>query len=380
MSDRPAIELVILSSVHWHFTWQRHHEIAARLAALDYKVTYVEPLPKRWPGPAEWRRVRGRLFGRHVAAGLLRQRVPPGVELANALTLPDVGGATRWLNRSWATPRAATRLGAGLGRPRVVLNYLPLAASIDLQRRLAPDLAIYDCVWDWPHDPYSRAGVVREEALIAAVDMVFADSPSLFDRMRQQHRRVERVLPAVDYDLYEPARRRLGAPAEPLRCAYFGALGANIDLPLLRRLSREFALRLIGPIQQDLGELGAGTEILGPVAQAELPALLAAADVLVLPYRRAAHSAGVIPAKTFECLATGKPCVAAGLDSLAEFGDCFHRVEGEEAFVAAVEAAAKERPKARGARLAVARANDWKSRATQIDDLIRDALAVGKRA
>jgi hypothetical protein len=115
MSDRPPIDLVILSSVHWHFTWQRHHEIAARLAGLGYRVTYLEPLPKRWPGPAEWRRVTGRLFGRHVAAGLLRQRVPPGVNLANALTLPDVGGATRWLNRSFATPRAATRLGGGGG-------------------------------------------------------------------------------------------------------------------------------------------------------------------------------------------------------------------------------------------------------------------------
>ncbi|MCZ6507281.1 MAG: glycosyltransferase [Acidobacteria bacterium] len=374
-----TIDLLILSSVHWHFTWQRHHEVASRLAARGYRVTYFEPIPKRWPALSELGRVLGRLRGRHDEAGILRQRVPPGVRLTQALALPDTGGLTRRLNRWWAMPRAARTLGRHLGRPLVVLNYLPLAAAVELQRLLAPDLAIYDCVWDWPNDPYSRPGVIRESELLAVVDLVFADSPFLFERMSALHPAVERVLPAVDYDLSEAARSAPRTVGERVRCVYFGAVGANIDRPLLRRLSEEFSLRIIGPVQEELGELGPGTEVLGAVPQPELPALLADADVLVLPYRAAGHSRGVIPAKTFECLATGKPTVAKGLESLSELGALFYLTEDADDFVAAVRRAATEGPEAREPRLAVARRNTWQQRGQEIDEMIRHALAARAR-
>lgn len=372
-SDR-AIELVVLSSVHWHFTWQRHHEISSRLARRDYRVTYVEPIPKRWPALREAARVLGRLRGRHEDAGLMRQPVPDGVRLESPTALPDVGTVSRWLNRTLAVPGIASRLASNLRRPRVVLNYLPLAASIELQERLDPDLTIYDCVWDWPHDPYSKRGVVREGDLLAVVDKVFADSPYLFDRMAAAHSDVERVLPAVDYDLYERARAQT-SPGERPRLAYFGSVGANTDLALLARLSHEFDLRIIGPMQEDPGDLGEGTEVLGAVPQPELPSLLADADVLVLPYRDAEHSAGVIPAKTFECLATGKPTVAKGLSSLEEFSDLFYLCDDSESFVAAVRDAAAEAPELRQRRLETAQRNTWDRRASQIDGAIRAGLA-----
>jgi glycosyltransferase involved in cell wall biosynthesis len=128
-------------------------------------------------------------------------------------------------------------------------------------------------------------------------------------------------------------------------------------------------------VQEALPELAPGTELLGPVPQGELPALLADVDVIVLPYRKAAHSAGVIPAKTFECLATGKPVVAKGLASLEEMGDAFVLAEGEEAFVRAVREAVDEAPERRERRLELARRNTWARRAEEIDDLIRQALA-----
>ncbi len=366
--------------MHWHFTWQRHHEVAAGLAGLGYRVTYLEPLPKRWPGPGELSRVLGRLRGRHEAAGLVRQRVPPGVRLRAVTALPDTGWASRVLNRRLVVPRAARRLRGELGRPLVILNYLPLAASLALQERLAPDLAIYDCVWDWPNDPYSRPGVVREGSLLRAVDMVFADAPYLYERMRAAHEHVERVLPAVDYELYAPARRPSvppgsRRPGERVRCAYFGAVGANIDRPLLARLSREFQLRIIGPVQEELEGLAPETEVLGAVPQTQLPALLADVDVLVLPYREAEHSRGVIPAKTFECLATGKPTVAKGLPSLAEMGDLFSLADDDESFVAAVRRSVDEAAEDRELRLQVARDNTWRRRVAEIDGHIRRRLA-----
>lgn len=369
------IDLVIVSSVHWHFTWQRHHEIASGLARRGFRVHFVEPIPKRWPRLAEAGRVAARLAGRHRRAGLVEQPLPAGVTLVNPRLLPDVGPVSRRLNRAWLGRRSWRALSERLGERRVVLHYLPLEAAIDLQRRVRPAVAIYDCVWDWSRDPYSKPGVLRESALLEAVDLVFADAPWLFERQRARHPRVHRVLPAVDWERWAPARdAAVPRDGGRSRCAYFGAIGANLDLELLARLSREVSLRLIGPVQVPLDSLDPAAEILGPRAVDELPELVADADVLVLPYRSGGHVRGVIPAKTFECLATGKPVVASGLDSLAEFGDAFRLVTGADAFVAAVDAAAGRPAAGRERRLELARANSWRQRLDEIEALVRDAL------
>ncbi len=366
----------VLSSVHWHFTWQRHHEIAWRLAARGWRVVYVEPLPKRWPPPREWGRVWGRLAGRRARAGLCRQPESPGVEIVSPRLLPDTNAAARAANHRLAGGLARRLRRSAPARPRVVLNYLPIAASLALQRALAPDLAVYDCVWDWPHDPYSRPSTLRERELVAAADLVLADAPYLVERMRELHPRVHALPPAVDYERFAPARaRRTRAPGEPPRCAYFGAVGANIDVGLLARLSASYPLRVIGPVQVPLPPLGPGAELLGPVGRERVPELLADADILVLPYREAAHSRGVVPAKTFECLATGKPTVAKGLPALAPFGDLFALAADDEDFSRRVAGAAAEPEERREQRLAAARANDWSVRIEELEGLLAAALA-----
>ena len=53
-AEAAPIDLLVLSSVPWHFTWQRHHEVSTRLAERGYRVTYFEPIPKRWPSVGDW--------------------------------------------------------------------------------------------------------------------------------------------------------------------------------------------------------------------------------------------------------------------------------------------------------------------------------------
>ncbi len=378
IGGRAAADFVILSSVHFHFTWQRHQEIAAGLAARGHRVQFVEPIPKRWPRVTEMGRVVARLGGRSVEAGSVGQQVPAGVELYNLRALPDVGPASRWINRRWFVPRAAKELERRLGPPRrrtrVVWHYLPLPAAIELAERLAPDLEVYDCVWDWARDPYSAPGVTCEERLVDRVDAVFADSPFLTERLRARHPRVHRLMPGVDPARWEPARTVRERSSRP-QCAYFGAIGANLDLELLEAVAAEFPLRLIGPVQVELGRaLGETAELVGAVPAAEVAALLADVDVLVLPYRRGGHVRGVLPAKTFECLATGKPVVTSGLDSLEEFGEAFARAEGAEAFVARVREVAGDPVASREERLELARRQDWAQRIDAVEAVVADLL------
>ncbi|MGB6992444.1 MAG: hypothetical protein WBG00_04360, partial [Thermoanaerobaculia bacterium] len=156
--------VVVISSVHWHFNWQRHHDIASRLAARGYEVVFVEPLPKRWPGLGEAGRVLGRLSGRSTISGGGRQREAAGVDLVSPLLLPDVGRVCRAINQALFGPLLTRRLKRRVvSRPLIVLDYLPISSSVALLRSLEPDLAVYDCVWDWSSDPHSVPETIREE-------------------------------------------------------------------------------------------------------------------------------------------------------------------------------------------------------------------------
>ncbi len=240
--------VVVISSVDWHFTWQRHHDISAGLAGKGYQVLYVEPLPKRWPALSEVGRVWGRLTRSAQRAGTVVQEEPPEIELIAPLMLPDVGPIANWINQRVFLPHIADRLRRRISeRPLIVLNYLATRAALWLQQALQPDVTVYDCITDWATDPFGRQAHLVEEDVIERADLVISPSGFLLDRLRPRHPRVVGIPPAVHYDLYGPSRRMSDRADRPLRCAYFGTIGLAVDVDLLREISRRYTLRLIGP-------------------------------------------------------------------------------------------------------------------------------------
>lgn len=374
--NKPTI--IILSSLHWHSTWQRHQDIAAGLAGKGYPVIYVEPVPKRWPGRGEWRRIAGRLQGSASAAGFCHQEVPDGVTLVSPRLLPDVGRAGQWANRQLFVQGVARHIrDLCPGGPVIVINYLPLPASLALQQALQPDLAIYDCVADWSSFPLTASLAATEERLLDEVDIVFADSPFLFQKMSRRHSCVRQVLPAVHYDQFAAAQKEHARDGtSPPLCLYFGTLGFALDMELLQTVGESYALRLIGPVRVPLPAFSERVELCGTVPREAIPGLLQEADVLLLPYDgEAPHLKAVIPAKTFECLATGIPTVVTGLTTLDSYADLFYLAESDEAFMANIETALREDPARRAARIAVAQENSWAARIAEIDALISAGLA-----
>ena len=81
-----------------------------------------------------------------------------------------------------------------------------------------------------------------------------------------------------------------------------------------------------------------------------------------------------MPAKTYECLATGLPVVATPLPELtADFAEEMRFVTPGEAWAPAVEAALREdTPAARARRIALARENTWERRFGELLDLLRE--------
>ena len=78
------------------------------------------------------------------------------------------------------------------------------------------------------------------------------------------------------------------------------------------------------------GDIPEGIQIMPPVSNSEHPYILKEADILGLFYQDPSYMRGVIPAKFFECLATGKPLLVSGLASeeIAPYQDVIYDVEG----------------------------------------------------
>lgn len=360
--------------VHWHYTWQSQHNMASGLAGQGYRVLFVEPIPKRWPRISEFGRVWGRLTGNSQAAGFFTQPLIPGVDIISPRMLPDTDSLTRELNRRLFVPGIAHKLKSESTSPLIVVNYLPTSASLALMEALKPDIKIYHCVNDWEHDPYAPARETEAD-LIAAVDMVWADSPVNFARTSKMDDNVVRLPHGVNIDLFAQARKAFEAPPERPLCAYFGTIGISTDIDLLRAVSHRYPLRLIGPIRTPLEGFAESTEIIGPVAHEQIPELLHDVDVLLLPYLHSTHNDSVMPAKLFECLATGKPTIACGLKTLYDYADLFYIRETPDEFLSAIAESVHEPAERIEPRIACAEKHSYARRILNIESYIQQLLA-----
>ena len=365
--------VVIIAMIPWHFTWQSQHNMASGFASRGYRVVFVEAMPKRWPRLDELRRVLGRLRGDSVAAGLLRQPVIPEVELVSPRMLPDAGPLTRAVNRGMFVPGISQTLQKKIQRPLIVINYLPTSASLALMADLEPEVAIYHCVNDWANDPYAPDHGFEAE-LAASVDMVWADSPINIARTRTMSDRVITLPHGVDIDLFAKARDvPKDVPDRPL-CAYFGTVGISADIDLMRKVSHRYPLRLIGPVRVELEGFSPETELIGPVEHEQIPDLLRDVDVLLLPYAHTSHNQSVMPAKLFECLATGKPTIASGLGTLYDYADLFYIRENHEEFLEAIAEAVHESIERQGPRIACAEEHSYDRRMVKIERYVHQIM------
>ena len=81
-----------------------------------------------------------------------------------------------------------------------------------------------------------------------------------------------------------------------------------------------------------------------------------------------------MPAKIFECMATGKPMVVSGLTALEQYADLLYLCEGESEFLAKIAEAVHEPPARRAARIACAEANSNERRIDDIEEYFRQVL------
>jgi len=364
--------VVILSGVRWDFLWQRHQTLATLFAGAGYPTVFVETTGLANP----------RLTGdtlRKVFARVLRSGgagVEPPAErnltVYTPLTAPPTYRAFRWSNAKLLVPRVLSDLGKIAGAHPVVVAYPPTRTTLDLISGLQPRLVLYDCSDDYEHFPGAPKDIGEtERELLLRADLVSCTSAYLLEKTRPLRSDAFLNGPAVEY-------KRFAVLQDPHpdgdihTVCFFGHVSRErIDFDALRTIAEAgFELRIVGSVEKDLFEIP-GIDHRGEVSHDGLPAALAGVDAFVLPYKVNGLTRAISPAKTYECLATGKPVVAARLPTMRDLAGQIYLAQRPKDYVEVLrDLKWLESEEKRHARSELARKNSWEVRFSELEEAL----------
>ncbi|MCA1687540.1 MAG: glycosyltransferase [Actinobacteria bacterium] len=369
--DRPPV--VILSGVRWDFLWQRHHALATLFARAGYPTVFVETTGLANPSPrrATLRKVASRI--RHATGK--KPSTQKGPTVYAPLAAPPTYKVFRWLNRSFFVPRVVRDLEEIAGPDPVVLAYPPTRTTLDLISRLRPRLVFYDCSDDYAHFPGAPKDIAdTERELLRRADLVSCTSTHLLERVRSLRPDAFLSGPAVDYERFAVLQEARSGKDVRTVCFFGHVSRERIDFSALRAVAEAgFDVRIaggLGRVERGFLELP-GVDYRGEVPHAELPASLSGVDAFVLPYRVNGLTRGISPAKIYECLATGRPVVAAPLPALEELAGHVYLAQRPEDYVEVLRnLEGLETEEKRRARIELARKNSWEARFGEIEEAL----------
>lgn len=349
-------QVVILSSIDWDTAWQRHQIFAAAFAASGREVFFVESAGFRNPGlkdfPRVWRRAVN-LASPRSAGGA--NQVPQGVRVVSPFALPPTWKLFRFLNSRFFLPALENRLArAGLRAGADCIVYAPTATTLELVGRLRPGAVVYDCASNFRAHADAPADFARiERELLRRSDQVVCDSDFLYEQKKAEHPFVLKIHQGVPADFFRlpPAR---GVWTE---FCYYGTWSRDLDARFVEALAAAgFATTVRGFTKGEAPPLTPAVRRAAPVPRELVAENLGGYDAFMLPYRLNPFLMGVIPAKIYECLATGRPVLATPLPSLKALEGLIYVGETHEDWVRiARDLPRTESAELREKRIAVAR-------------------------
>lgn len=363
-------------------------QLMQRLASPELPVVWIDTVGTRLPRltMADARRV-----WRRLGAGAHGINVPPGLHRVSPRVIP--GGPRRLNNMLLQGSLKRAIREAGIN-DFILWVYNPYA--IDYWKALSrqPLLTVYHCVDDLSGVPGARGSAIREaeERLLERADLVFCTSKALLDRCQVFNHRCVYTPNVADFDHFHKSAGMDATIPEVMktipqpRIVFAGNLvDYKVDFGLIGEAARrrpEWHFVLIGPewpgnprdALKDLKALR-NVHFTGLAAYEALPDYLAAAEVLIMPYRTGPQTETIFPLKFFEFLATGKPVVSTAITALRGRSGPAPLVNGPKEFVEAIAWALDGAQDCfREERLDLARANTWDARLAGMAALIRKAL------
>ncbi len=410
--------------------WGRHPSSCQHLVRnlLDrYPVLWVNTIGTRAPrlDLQTLKRASEKIFqwgknkpGLSEEPGVFRAEQHPNLTVVNPKMWPWFGSRRDRRLNSWLLSKQLTSLLENMPQPIVSITTLPITA--DLPDVLPVDRWVYYCVDDFSLWPGLDGDTLRRMdcEMIRRADSIVAVSENLQAMIAMEGRSSSLLTHGVDVDFWKannttcseaPAsehnalealasrfdngsnggwslravRSRAGAleRGEKPRIVFWGVIDRRMDSPSLQQLSRDLpdgTILLVGPQQDPDPAILSLPNVQTLAAQplSALPAIAAAADVLIMPYADLLVTRAMQPLKLKEYLATGKPVVVNRLPSTEAWSDCLDIAESPEQFSRMVrDRVTTGTPESQITARSRLRDENWHSKAEEFDGILNGQFA-----
>ncbi len=384
--------IICLSTIDWHYAKQRHQILMEKFARSNNQVIFVEHLGFSRQKLTDFANIARRIFRALFSSKKIRSQAKliPNLKIITFLVLPPQNKLFNFINKHFFLKILSKKLLKICKQKPIVWTYLATTTVVNLVNKLKPKILIYDCVYDALRHPEAPKDIaLSEQKILAQADIVLTDALYFYNHKKNYNKNVHQIPPGVDFEHFhskqqEPIKQLMSEIKKPRLC-FFGCIGKEnlrINLDLLESIAKqspEWSIVIIGPlvnmeVPDNLSELD-NIKWLGFIPYTELPQYLAQCDVLILPYKINDFTESVLPAKVFECLATGKPIVSTALPELKSYRQYFSIAENDREFIAAIENALNtDTPKNSQIRIDFAQTNTWEERFKAICTIIKNKL------
>ncbi|MBU1044914.1 MAG: glycosyltransferase [Candidatus Omnitrophica bacterium] len=383
--------IICLSTIDWHYAKQRHQILMEKFAQNDNQVIFVEHLGFSRQKITDFANIARRVFRALFSSKNIRSEIKliPNLQIITPLVLPPQNKLFNFINKHFFLKLLAEKLRKLADKQPIVWTYLATTTAVNLINKLDPKILIYDCVYDALRHPEAPKDIAQsEQKILAQADIVLTDALYFYNHKKNFNKNVYQIPPGVDFKHFnQPAENGelLLADIKPPRICFFGCMGRGnirIDFDLLEFIARQkpdWSIVNIGPlVNMEVPENLAGLDNikwLGFISYSDLPRYLLQCDLLILPYQLNDFTESVLPAKVFECLATGKPVVSTALPELKPYKQYFCIAENEQEFLNGIESALDNDTKEnKQQRIDFARTNTWEERFEAICAILNSKL------
>ena len=371
----PNVPIIVHSHLRWDFVWQRPQQLLSRLAAA-HPIAFVEE-PIETSSDAQ-----------------LDISVTPEGVVRVVPRLPNAGSLSTDAQCAIVVPllEAAIRSHPALeGRfeSPVQWFYSPMTAP-GHHDKFGTVGTVYDCMDELAQFRFAPTDIAeREDFLLSIADVVFTGGYELYLSKSARHGNTHFFGCGVDADHF--ARARADDTVIPAEVAvlprpilgYFGVIDERLDYELIARLAHAFpaaSVVMVGPLakvrREDLPD-ATNLHWLGSRPYAQLPSLVKAFDVCLMPFAMSAATQYINPTKTLEYLAAGKPVVSTAVpDVVRQFSEVVDIAGSIDGFVSCVSRLLDGVDPSRiAAGIARARSSSWEATTRAMRDHVLDALA-----
>lgn len=367
--------------------------IMQRLAKTN-RILYINPVSSDLLGVHSRKGLAVRILRKLKSVLRYYRRIDNNLAVVSPVFMPIQGiPIIDWLNNVFLKFQLnAIMLFLRMKRP---LMWVENVRAADLIRDMKWRLVVYhvsdrfeECNYTKNKDKLRE----RENVVTQNSDLLICVSRKLFEH-KKKTRAIVRYLPhGVDFKKFRNAVQEKRCFPDLADCdrpivGYFGTLTAHNDIELLEYCAREmptatfaFAGQVTGGDYEALAGMS-NVVFLGKLPYKDIPALCAAFDVCILPWRINKWFENCNPLKLFEYMASGKPIVSVPICEVKDsYSDIVAVAETKEQFCRAIETELdNDTDRRKTLRIETARRHDWNNHILRLSSIITDALSNNPR-